>query len=142
LDGLKQHFQGLRASPDKRPFSGPLGGSPPLEAPLAKAVTSPFPLGADNKMCFENHKHADYTLFKKAFVFQSYHKGKGMLKKTDLFLWMLEFCRPILVSTRVSKTQNSRWGVNIKLGGKLGSGGAVAPPLAYSKLRPCPALTF
>jgi len=29
-----------------------------------------------------------------------YHKGKCILKKTDLYLWMLEFCRCILVFTK------------------------------------------
>ena len=42
----------------------------------------------------------------------------SLLKKTDLFLWILELCCPILVLTRFLKILNFRWGKQTGVWGK------------------------
>ena len=70
-----------------------------------------------------------------------YHRGKDILKKTDLFLWMLELWRLILVLTRFffAETKFQPEGKMRSGGANLGLKGAVASPAPY-QLRPFYAL--
>ena len=69
-----------------------------------------------------------------------YHRGKDILKKTDLFLWMLELWRLILVLTSFfCKNEISAGRQNEVWGRKLGSegGGCLPCPISITPfLRP------